>query len=387
MPPRPRSRASKSFPKTLTGILASVALAVLAALGVKTDWFGKPTTPVESTSASATIATPSPVSTATAASPSGPLPKSPGSFESAKKILYGQVYADHRITFYCGCTYSVDRKVDLGSCGLEALADKPRAQRIEAEHIFPAAQFGNFRPCWRDPRSFPTCIKADGSALSGRKCCEQVDPVFETAHNDLFNLVPAVGEVNGKRSDYNWGMIQGEPRVFGTCNMEVDSSIRRVEPPESVQGDIARTMLYMADTYGFNLSRQDQQLYTAWSRQDPPDTWEIERNRRIKAIQGKGNRFVEDYAVIFGKATATTTSETTPAPVAPSAPPISAPDPVAPTAPITPAAATAPWTCGAKTICGQMSSCDEAKFYLTTCGVKRLDGDSDGVPCAKLCNR
>ena len=33
MPPRPRSRASKSFPKTLTGILASVALAVLAALG------------------------------------------------------------------------------------------------------------------------------------------------------------------------------------------------------------------------------------------------------------------------------------------------------------------------------------------------------------------
>lgn len=35
----PRSRASRAFPKTLTGVLAAIALAVLAALGIKTDWF------------------------------------------------------------------------------------------------------------------------------------------------------------------------------------------------------------------------------------------------------------------------------------------------------------------------------------------------------------
>ncbi len=61
-------------------------------------------------------------------------------------------------------------------------------------------------------------------------------------------------------------MIPGEPRVFGACNFEVDSGIRRVEPPENIQGDIARVMLYMADTYRLTLSRQDQQLFTAWSR-------------------------------------------------------------------------------------------------------------------------
>ena len=156
MPPRPRSRTSRPFPKTLTGILASVALAVLATIGIKTDWFhGKTATPpTERPSVSATV--PTSGSTATAAPPSGTLPKSPSSFEAAKKILYGQIYADHRVTFYCGCRYDTGRQVDLGSCGLEALADKPRAQRTEAEHIFPAAQFGNFRPCWRDPRSFPT---------------------------------------------------------------------------------------------------------------------------------------------------------------------------------------------------------------------------------------
>jgi len=364
-----RSRASTRLPKTLAGVITAIALAVLAALGVKTDWFhGKPAAP------------PTERPTATrAAPPPGHLPNTPSTFTAAKRALYEQVYFDHRMTFYCGCTYSPDRQIDLASCGLQALADKPRAQRIEAEHIFPAAQFGNFRPCWRNPGDFPECVKGSGKTLSGRACCQAVDPVFEAAHNDLFNLVPAVGEVNGKRSDFNWGMIPGESRIFGTCNFEVDSSIRRVEPPESVQGDIARTMFYMADTYGFNLSRQDQQLYTAWSRQDPPDAWEVERARRIKAIQGKGNRFVEDYAAIFGKIA--------PAPAPTRAPAPAAPVPATPTpaAPAPVVANPAGWTCGAKTSCGQMTSCEEATFYLTQCGVKRLDGDGDGIPCASLC--
>jgi deoxyribonuclease-1 len=146
-------------------------------------------------------------------------------------------------------------------------------------------------------------------------------------------------------------------------------------------------MFYMADTYGFNLSRQDQQLYTAWSRQDPPDAWEVERNRLIKAIQGRGNRFVEDYAAIFGKAA---TTPAAPAPVVPTATVPAAPVPAAPV-PATPAV-TAPaivnpsgWTCGTKKTCGEMASCEEATFYLQQCGVKRLDGDGDGVPCASLC--
>jgi len=38
-------------------------------------------------------------------------------------------------------------------------------------------------------------------------------------------------------------------------------------------------------------------------------------------------------------------------------------------------------TCGTKATCSQMTSCEEAKYFLNTCGVTRLDGDSDGVPC------
>jgi deoxyribonuclease-1 len=183
----------------------------------------------------------------------------------------------------------------------------------------------------------------------------------------LYNLFPAEGEINGDRRDYNWGMIPGEKRAFGTCNIEVDSSTRRAEPPETVMGDIARIMFYMEETYGFRLSNQDRQLYTAWSRQDPPDAWEVERTRRIKAIQGKGNRFVEEYAAVFGKGAA-----------APAKPPAPASD--------TPAAPAADgFSCGGKRRCGEMASCEEAKFYLTQCGVTRLDGDGDGTPCQSLC--
>jgi len=91
---------------------------------------------------------------------------------------------------------------------------------------------------------------------------------------------------------------------------------------------------------------------------------------------------VEDYAAIFGKASATATPAAPSASVAPPAPPAPTPAPVTPTAPVAPASG---WSCGAKTKCGQMQSCEEAKFYLTACGVKRLDGDGDGIPCAALC--
>ncbi len=43
------------------------------------------------------------------------------------------------------------------------------------------------------------------------------------------------------------------------------------------------------------------------------------------------------------------------------------------------------FTCSGKRTCKQMFSCDEAKYYLRSCGVKSLDGDNDGVPCNSLC--
>ena len=41
--------------------------------------------------------------------------------------------------------------------------------------------------------------------------------------------------------------------------------------------------------------------------------------------------------------------------------------------------------CQGKRFCKDMTTCEEAQFYLATCGWKRLDHDGDGVPCETLC--
>ena len=43
------------------------------------------------------------------------------------------------------------------------------------------------------------------------------------------------------------------------------------------------------------------------------------------------------------------------------------------------------FTCGGKQYCGEMTSCAEARFHLTQCGLTRLDGDGDGTPCESIC--
>lgn len=43
------------------------------------------------------------------------------------------------------------------------------------------------------------------------------------------------------------------------------------------------------------------------------------------------------------------------------------------------------FSCRGKRYCREMGSCAEAKFYLHKCGLSRLDGDGDGVPCEKIC--
>jgi len=296
------------------------------------------------------------------------LPKTPNSFDSAKRILYEKIYAGHSKTFYCGCDFDPkQRTVDLASCGVTPRKNAERASRVEAEHVFPAEWFGGFRPCWRD--SEKVCgLDSKGEKIPGRKCCEK-DPVFMTAHNDLHNLYPAVGEVNGDRSNFSWGMIPGNKQEYGRCAIKIDSSIRRAEPPDAVKGDISRTMFYMSATYGFRLSRQDVQLFNAWDKQDPVDAWEQERNRRIAAVQGNLNPFITEDSKQLDS------SHVSDAPAGA----------VTPTAvAVTPAPAPV-YRCEPKKTCGQMASCEEARYHLTQCGNTGLDRDGDGTPCASLC--
>jgi hypothetical protein len=44
------------------------------------------------------------------------------------------------------------------------------------------------------------------------------------------------------------------------------------------------------------------------------------------------------------------------------------------------------FSCQGKTHCSEMTSCEEARFYLSSCPDVNIDGDNDGVPCEnQLC--
>ena len=45
---------------------------------------------------------------------------------------------------------------------------------------------------------------------------------------DLYNLQPAIGEVNGLRSNYQIAIIKGESRKFGKCNIEIKSRLIKI---------------------------------------------------------------------------------------------------------------------------------------------------------------
>jgi len=212
------------------------------------------------------------------------------SFNKSKKILERQVYADHRVTFYCGCPF--DSKKQVLPCGnFKSKSGNKRAKQVEWEHVVAANHFGQSFPEWRD--GDPQCVDGKGKAFRGRKCAEKMNLKYRYMQSDMYNLYPAIGEVNGLRSNYRFDMIAGEARDFGACDMEISGNV--AEPPERIRGDIARTYKYMEMAYPGQgvMSRSNVKLFDAWDKQDPVDEWECERCKRIEAIQGNENPVVK----------------------------------------------------------------------------------------------
>ncbi|MDD2058580.1 endonuclease [Pseudomonas sp. GD03860] len=209
----------------------------------------------------------------------------PATFTEAKIVAKQKVYLDQATStmgdLYCGCKWTWVGKsggrVDAQSCGYETRKQQSRAERTEWEHIVPAWTFGHQRQCWQN---------------GGREQCVDTDPVFRAMEADLFNLYPAVGEVNGDRSHFNYAMVTGVAPQYGQCTTKVDFQQKAAEPRDEVKGLVARTTFYMFDRYQLNMSRQQQQLLMAWDKQHPVSAWERERNRRIAAIMGHANPFV-----------------------------------------------------------------------------------------------
>ncbi|WP_413737092.1 deoxyribonuclease I [Sodalis sp. RH21] len=199
---------------------------------------------------------------------------------SQAKAAAVKINQDAPGSFYCGCKISWQGKKgtpDLESCGYQVRKSALRANRIEWEHVMPAWEFGHQHQCWRD---------------GGRKNCAK-DADYRRMENDLHNLQPAIGEVNGDRANFQYSQWRGGEGQYGRCAMKVDFKFKQAEPPARARGAIARTYFYMRDRYHLRLSSQQTQLFEVWDRQYPVTAWECTRNRRIEAVQGNANPYIQ----------------------------------------------------------------------------------------------
>ena len=255
---------------------------------------GDPATPDPNTEAKAEPkpkppAPPPPAEPVQEAPPPKVLPKTPASFEDAVTQAEA-IHEQHRRTFYCDCAYTPSLRIARGTCGYKTRADESLSKRVAWDRVVPSRAFGEHRACWREP----VCKDDAGVAFSGVRCCREVDEEFRTMELDLHNLVPAVGELQADRSDFDFGEIPREERMYGACDFEVDRAQQRAEPREESRGDIARAYLYMHETYGegLPLTEAEKAQFDAWNQADPATAWEVQRNRRIAAVQGNSNSFV-----------------------------------------------------------------------------------------------
>ncbi len=217
------------------------------------------------------------------------------SFSRAKEILREKVYKKHRITFYCNCAFTKNGKVRC------KVGKGKRAKRIEWEHIVPAARFGHTFEAWKSARTWgcdvPSWLRKilfiKCRKISGRRNARNKSKEFRFMESDMYNLVPAIGLINQKRSNLPYGDVKGEYRRFGRCDFEIGGG--KAEPSPRIRGDIARTYLYMNYAYPtrVKLSYMEKERFKAWSESDPVDEWECKRCQLIEYFQGNVNPIVK----------------------------------------------------------------------------------------------
>ena len=149
--------------------------------------------------------------------------------------------------------------------------------------------------------------------------------------NDIFHVLPTDGKINGVRSNYEYGVVNGgtnwngnkygsagswatdKKTIATAANESVKGSGNVFEPKNQYKGDWARGILgtivkwqqsnlttsnnFFSGTYDaahyFGLTKKAVVLLMKWHREDPVSQKEIDRNNGIQQTQGNRNPFID----------------------------------------------------------------------------------------------
>ncbi|NIR28182.1 MAG: hypothetical protein GWN84_02380 [Gammaproteobacteria bacterium] len=187
-------------------------------------------------------------------------------FEFARESWFWPLFYDiGGETLYCGYAF-----------GIREQRTTVDGFRVVVEHAYPAAWIAEARGC----RSEIRCS----------------DEVFQYAVADLHNLWPVISSARSARGElvFGEGSGGGTGRLTGRClrrHEDASGGGAFIEPRDAVKGDLARSILYMMETYDLP-ARGLENLLRRWHDEDPPDETERWRNFVIERLQGTRNPYI-----------------------------------------------------------------------------------------------
>lgn len=228
------------------------------------------------------------------------------SFERAKEELRAFYFynAQYRFDFYCRAPFKVEAKSDFSGFKtpeiIESNAYTPskssrQTKIIEFEHIVPASTFGEHLSCWSE-------VSKRGK--KGRANCQDIQntskdaQLFNQMESDVLNIVPAIGEINNSRRVLAFYDAPNDVEFsqYGNCQVFIDSKNKKFYPAPYSKGYIARSYLYMIETYfipnNLPYDKEEFARMREWDKLYPQDSTEralrtqLEQiNKRLRAKQ------------------------------------------------------------------------------------------------------
>jgi len=154
--------------------------------------------------------------------------------------------------------------------------------------------FGPNKPDWINiEHIFPMAWVVNALKCKDRRDCRYNQEKFNYIESDLHNLYPSRRDLNMLRASHRFGVIKGEVRIVGSYDFKVDAKKRIVEPAPASQGEVARSMFHMSNTYDLKIFKKQAETLAYWNKVDQPSNEERRRNDLIEKLQGTRNRYID----------------------------------------------------------------------------------------------
>ncbi|HVK60293.1 MAG TPA: endonuclease [Bdellovibrionales bacterium] len=115
--------------------------------------------------------------------------------------------------------------------------------------------------------------------------------------SDLHHLFPTDSEMNSTRGNFEFGDVDTPERELRCPESKIGSikgeNGRFFEPPAPHKGNVARALFYFSVRYQIPIGGRQEATLRRWTKLDPVDAEERDRNDAIQKVQGNRNPFVD----------------------------------------------------------------------------------------------